>query len=351
MVDLSPYTTLRVPAQADRLVEITSTRELSTEIEKGTFKSPFFILGRGANVLFKSDFPGVIVVNRLSGRKTISETDTDLTLEIAGGEGWPEFVAWAVQNRLAGVENLADIPGTIGSAPYQNIAAYGQALSDVLVSLKAVNLATGKLTSFSAADCQLRYRSSIFQTELKNQYFITSATLKLAKIANHVDTSYHSRYESLSAELAKFATPPYSISDIYQAVVNLRAVKLPDWTTTGTAGSFFKNPIVTKSELQKLQSRISELQFYPTTHMDYPPENDPSLTAADYVKIPAGRLLDELGWKGKTIGRVGTFSKHALVIVTSPGATGQEVWEFSESMRADVSKNYGLNLEYEVVIV
>lgn len=289
--------------------------------------------------------------NRLSGRKIVSETDTEVILEIAGGEDWPDLVSWAVSQNYAGIENLALIPGTVGSAPYQNIAAYGQTFDHVFERLSAINLATGKIENFSHKDCRFRYRDSIFQRELKNKYFITQVTLKLAKINPKITTSYYSRSESLETELAKFAQKPYSAKDIFRAVNSLRRSKLPDWTKIGTAGSFFKNPFVTKDQLKILQSRISELQFYPTTNMDYPRPDDPVFDHTQYVKIPAGRLLEELGWKGKHIGNVGTYEKHALVIVAYPGATGPEVCEFAEQMRADVKKSYGLTLDSEVVMV
>jgi UDP-N-acetylmuramate dehydrogenase len=351
VVDLSPFNTLRVPAKAERLITVTSPDQIPPLVKKGLFQKPFFILGHGANVLFTKDFSGPILLVQIPGRKIISEDDKEVVVEIAAGETWPEFVTWTVQNNYAGVENLALVPGSVGSGPYQNIAAYGQSLDEVFVSLRAINLATGKAEKFSKADCQFRYRESIFKHQLRNKYLITHLTLKLTKIASQVVSNYYSRHESVESELAKFATPPYTIQDIYQAVVNLRTVKLPDWKKIQTAGSFFKNPFVTKEKLNKLQTQISELQFYPTTGMDYPKPDDPVFDHTKYVKIPAGRLLDELGWRGKKIGHVGTFEKHALIIVAYPGATGPEIFEFAESMRSDVKKNFNIDLEYEVVIV
>jgi UDP-N-acetylmuramate dehydrogenase len=351
VADLTSFNTLRIPAKAQNLIEIHSVDQLQKEITAGSFQNPFIILGHGANVLFTKDFPGTVFIDRLTGKKIISQTDSDVTLEIAGGEDWPELVSWTVSQNFAGIENLALIPGTVGSAPYQNIAAYGQTFADVFISLNAINLTTGKIEEFSKTDCQFHYRESVFKRELKNKYFITTVTLKLAKINPKITTGYYSRYESLETELTKFAHLPYTIKDIYQAVINLRSAKLPDWTKIGTAGSFFKNPFVTKKKLSSLQSQISDLQFYPTTNMDYPHPEDPVFDHTRYVKIPVGRLLDELGWRGKRIGNVGTYEKHALIIVAYPGATGPEVYEFSERMRADVQKAFGINLEYEVVVI
>jgi len=351
MVDLTPYNTLRLPAQAQHLHEVESIDQIKPLLEQGVCEDRFFVTGSGANVLFKSDFPGSVIRVGIPGKEVMSETPEYVQVKIGAGEDWPGVVEWAVTNNLAGIENLALIPGLAGSGPYQNIAAYGQSLDETFVSLRAVNLKTGQTEEFDKQACGFRYRDSVFKSKLKNTYLITDLTLQLSKVSRSLKTNYYSRYESVESELQKFAQPPYTIHDVYQAVVNLRRVKLPDWTKIGTAGSFFKNPFVTKPELTRLQSKLDQLQFYPTTGMDYPRPDDPVFDHTKYVKIPAGRLLDELGWKGKRIGNVGTFDKHALVIVTYPGATGQEVYEFTESMRADVQKNFGVNLEYEVVIV
>lgn len=351
MVDLTPHNTLRLPARARQLYTITSPDDIQSLLNQGVFQGKYFVTGLGANVLFRSDFPGSVIRVRIPGREIVSQTDQHVQLKIGAGQDWPGVVDWAVANNLAGIENLALVPGLAGSAPYQNIAAYGQSLDETFVSLRAVNLKTGQVEEFDKKACAFRYRDSVFKSKLRHQYLITDLTLQLSKVSQGLKTNYYSRYESVESELQKFAAPPYTIHDVYQAVVNLRRVKLPDWTQTGTAGSFFKNPFVTKPQLAELQSRLDQLQFYPTTGMDYPHPDDPVFDHTKYVKIPAGRLLDELGWKGKRVGNVGTFAKHALVIVTYPGATGQEVYEFTQNMRADVQKNFGVNLEYEVVLV
>ena len=345
MVDLSSLNTLRLPAKAKKLTEINSESDI-----KKLPPEKIIFLGEGANILFKSEILDTVTKINLKGKKIIKETDDSVFVEIAAGENWHEFVTWTVENDWSGVEDMALIPGTVGAAPIGNIGAYGQSVDQTLHEVRIFSLETGKIEIFSRSDCKLIYRESVFKHDLKGKFIILSVTFRLSKIpVSKID--YYSRHESLRSEIAKIAQPPHTIKDVYRAVINIRTQKMPDWKKVGTAGSFFKNPFVSKAGLRQIQKNIPDIQFYPTTGMDYPQLTDPKLKASDYVKIPAGRLLDELGWKGKKIGNVGTYDKHALVIVTSTGATGQKVWEFAESMRADVKKNFNLDLEYEVVIL
>ena len=245
---------------------------------------------------------------------------------------------------------MALIPGTVGAAVVGNIAAYGQNQGDVVNSVRVLDLSTNKAVNLSHQDCRFFYRDSAFKHEFKDKLLIISVTYRLSKKA-HFDTAYHSRYESLEKILTQFATPPYTIQQVANAVIKIRTVKMPDWTKIGTAGSFFKNPFVSRQRLIELQSQIKELQFYPTEKMLYPHPDDPIFKRTDQVKIPTGRLLDELGWLGKKIGNVSTFEKHALVIVNLGGATGAEIYEYSSLMRADIKKNFDIDLEYEVHII
>lgn len=338
MVDITNLNTLRVPASADELVEINTLED----IKQLDLTKNFMFLGTGANVLFTKDFPGTIVKINLQGKKIISENKDEITIEVAAGENWHDIVMWTVENNWSGLENMALIPGTVGAAIVGNIAAYGQNQGDLVQSVEIYDLQTGKSEILSHDQCQFVYRNS----DLK-KYLVTKVVYKLSKTAQF-STDYHSRYdyESLSGELNRIAVLPYTPKDIAQAVINIRKIKLPDWTKIGTAGSFFKNPFVTRKKYSVLSAQITELQAYPTEKMLYPDKIE-----ADLVKIPAGRLLDELGWRNKRIGNVGTFEKHALVIVNYGGATGAEIYEFAESMRADVKNNFDIDLEYEVVIV
>jgi UDP-N-acetylmuramate dehydrogenase len=346
MTDLTSLTTLRSPVSARKVIEIITEDQLFREISAGTFKKPFFILGQGANTLFTKDFPGTIVLNRIKSAPHVKETSKQVKITVGSGFDWHELVMFAVSSGWSGLENLAFIPGTVGAAVSGNIAAYGQNQQDVFESATAVNLDTGVTEIFSLKDCVFTYRDSVFKSKFKN-YFLTSVTYRLSKITA-LELSYHAaRHASLLPELQKIAHEPYTVKDVAQAVINLRTVKLPDWKIVRTAGSFFKNPVVAKINADKIKSRIPDLQIYPVDKLQY---TDPS-ESEKYVKLPAGMLLDELGWKGKRIGNVSTSPSHALIVIAHDNATGQEIYEFAENMRADVHSNFDIDLEYEVVII
>jgi UDP-N-acetylmuramate dehydrogenase len=342
VVDLTPYNTLRLPAKARNLIEI----KTGSDINKLPDEELLF-LGQGANVLLKKNIPGTLALIKLGGRKIIKESADSVTVELGAGENWHKFVSWSVSRNLSGAENMALIPGTVGAAALGNIAAYGQNQEDIFVSLKAVNLKSRRTEEFSKKDMQYAYRNSIFKNRLKDKYLITSVTYRLGKNSS-LELSYHAaRHASLLPTLESIAKEPYTIKDVFNAIIKIRSQKLPDITKTGTAGSFFKNPVIRKSRVPDLKSRIPDLQTYPPEKLLYTDTADTS----GFVKIPAGMLLDKLGWRGKRIGNVGVSEIHALIIITHPGATGPEVYEFSESMRSDVKRNFGIDLEYEVVIV
>lgn len=342
MIDLTPLNTLRVHAQANGLVKV---NDLSQIAQLPTDQS-LLLLGHGANVLFVDDYPGTVAKINLGGKKVVSQSNDSVIAEVAAGEDWHQLVIWSVDNNWSGMENMALIPGTAGAAAVGNIAAYGQNQEDIFVKLTAVNLETGKSEEFGKQDCQFAYRESRFKHG-HTKYLVTSVTYQLSKTA-HFDTSYHSRYESLSAELPskKQLTP----KDVAGAVIRLRRKKLPDPDKVGTAGSFFKNPVVDKDKYLSLKSQVPQLQAYPPTKLKYENESE-WMGSVNEVKVPAGRLLDELGWKGKRVGNVGTHPTHALTVVNYGNATGREIFDFSESMKADIKKNFGINLEYEVEII
>lgn len=320
-IDLLPYNTFKVKARTKYFAVAKTPSDL-----KNLPDEKILILGHGANVLFTKDFEGLIIKNEIKGRGILRSAQDDVLIEVAAGENWHELVMWTVEQGWSGMENLAFIPGTVGAAPVQNIGAYGQQLSDVIVQVNTLN------KSFSKDECQFGYRDSIFKKE-KN-LFITSVVIKLSKNPRY-NLDYHSRYESLVVK------PPYTPKKVAEAVTDLRKIKQPDWTKIGTAGSFFKNPLVSQEKLQEIQQKIPKIQVY----------SAPASPGRDLAKIPAGWLLDELGWKGKKIGRVGTFNKSALVIINLGGATGQEILDFSQKMQEDIQKNYGLDLEPEVNIL
>lgn len=331
MVDLTNFNTLRVPAKAKDLIELTNVEQLKN------ISGEILFLGHGANVLFTKDFDGTVVHINLKGKKIISENSNEVVVEVAAGENWHELVMWTVGNNWSGLENLAFVPGTVGAAVVGNIACYGQNQEDIFLNAQVTNLKSQKNEKYNKNDCEFRYRESVFKT--KPELLITSVQYKLSKkpLAN---TTYHSRFESLN-----IANPtPLNIAN---AVIALRQKKLPSIDEVGTAGSFFKNPIVSREKYEKISAQVKELQWYPVDKLQYPKDSP----LPDMVKIPAGRLLDELGWKNKVIGHVSTYKNQALAIINLGGATGQEIFDYAESMRADVKKNFGIELEYEVRII
>ncbi len=346
-VDLRPLNTFGVSVKAASFAVISNSADIPPK------NQPELILGEGANLLLTKDVAGLVVKNEIKGRKVLKVRGNEMIVDVGSGESWIDFVNWAVDQGLSGIENLAFIPGTVGAAPVQNIAAYGQNVSDVIENIQGFDLSDlSNLRTLSNSDCKFTYRDSIFKHDLRGKFFVTSVVFRLYKVA-HFDTNYFGSrpYESLQSELDKIAKPPYIPKQVAQAVTNQRLIKMPDWHKIGTAGSFFKNPFLTKKRYQELQNEVSDLQAYPINKMLYPNPDDPVFKMTDMVKIPAGRLLDVLGWRGKRTGNVGTFEKHALIVVNYGGATGQEILDFTGKMREDVKKHFDINLEPEVIIL
>ena len=347
---LKNHNSFKVDVKAKYFIKITQDKDVSEFLDLKKYHKDIFILGGGSNILFQKNYPGTVVQIATKGINVIKEDNTYVLVEISAGESWNGFVHWAINNGYAGIENMILIPGTVGAAASQNIAAYGQNIEDVFESLDAVDISSGKSVVFDKKAMKLGYRESIFKRELRNKFIITNVRIKLGK-NDFIDMSYHSRYESLEGELSKFASPPYNIRDIAKAVSVIRERKFPDWEKIGTAGSFFLNPVIAKKELIELQKKVPNVQFYPIDKLTYPTPDDPKFVHADHVKIAAGWLLEELGWKGKWIGRVGTSPNQSLVIITQKGATAQEIIAFADKMKADAKKAYGITLLPEVNII
>jgi len=351
-VSLANYSTMRVGGTGTTLVHATTEEELSKAIQiTQTQNIPMYFLGSGSNTLFVNDFEGVIIKIETKGITTIEEDDTSVLFSVAAGEDWHNFVTFCVNQNLVGNENLAYIPGTVGAAPVQNIAAYGQVQEDTMVSLRAIEIETGEIKTFSKAECDFSYRGSIFKGELKGKYCIASVQYRLQKATNYTpELSYHSRYESLKDFLPK-ASEPITPKDIFTAIVALRKHKLPQVDESGTLGSFFMNPFITKEHLLKLQQTFPDIQFYPVDKMQYPDSSDPELQNAELVKVPAGWLLEELGFRGKFKGNVGSSPKQALCIVVTGPATGEQVLDFAQQIRNTVLEKTNISLRTEVNII
>jgi len=243
-----------------------------------------------------------------------------------------DFVLFAIKNNLGGIENMSLIPGSVGAAPMQNIGAYGAEIKDVFISLEAYEIATGKLKTFSHAECDFGYRESVFKRALKGKFIITSMTLKLTK-----QTVLNTSYGAIETRLNEMGISQPSIKDVSDAVIYIRQTKLPDPKEIGNSGSFFKNPVIGKEQFKKLKSRFPDVANYPVDE--------------DHVKIAAGWLIDRAGWKGKTIGNYGVHKNQALVLVNYGGAKGQDIYQLSEDIMTSIKEIYGIELEREVNII
>jgi len=331
-VPLKPFNTFGVEAMARRFVRITDEKTLGELYADGVFERPFFVLGGGSNVLFTEDFSGTIVQVALRGIQHSIEGN-HIYISAAGGENWNGFVWHCVDSGFAGLENMALIPGTVGASPVQNIGAYGAELMDIFYSCRAFDTLTGDFRTFLKQDCGFTYRDSIFKSRYKNRFIITSVTYKLS--ANgRVDTSYG----AIRAELEKRGIQRPSIRDVAEVVSHIRVEKLPDPSTVGNAGSFFKNPIVSRSRFEGLQGQFPDIVSYPL--------------GEDRVKLAAGWLIESCGWKGKTDGPVAVWKNQALVLVNPEGnASGREIFDTSHKIADDVRKKFGIELEREVNVL
>lgn len=325
---------LGVPSVCDTYIEINDQSQIVPIVEHASHnKLSIFILGEGTNLVLKQNIRGLVVKPNILGKQHIEENDKTVTLRVGAGENWHELVTWALEQGYFGLENLALIPGSCGAAPVQNIGAYGVEVCAVIERVDYVDLVTRTPEVLSKRDCQFGYRDSIFKHDLANRALITSIDLCLQKVA-----SVNHSYPALSGYLQQHGlevTP----QSIYQAVCEVRRSKLPDVTEIPNAGSFFKNPIVSKAEYDQLVEQHPDLPGYPR------PEDD------DEIKVPAAWLIEFLGWKGRFRNGVGMHEKQALVL-TNPGhRTGEHVLGFAEKIRDSVKQQFGIVLEIEPRIV
>lgn len=322
--------TFGISAQAKAFVSIPSVSALRTVLR--LWKGKMMILGGGSNILLTDDIDALVIKNDLKGKKVIRSFKHCVHIEAGGGENWHELVLWSIEQGYGGLENLSLIPGTVGAAPIQNIGAYGVELKDVFVKLEAVALATGKKKTFYTKDCQFGYRDSIFKRANKGKYCITKVVLRLTK-SPQVNITYGAIQTTLQA--MNIAQP--SIRSVSDAVIQIRSSKLPNPAELGNSGSFFKNPEIDRPTFEALQKRFPSIVFY-----DLPDGR---------VKVPAGWLIEQCGWKGKRVGNTGCHAKQALVLVNYGGATGAEVRAHAERVMASVEEKFGICLQAEVNFV
>lgn len=295
-------------------------------------QAPLLVIGGGSNLLFTKDFDGNVLHPQMRGIEVRREDGDSVQLRCGAGEVWDDVVAYAVEHGYYGMENLSLIPGEVGASAVQNIGAYGAEAKDVIYAIEAVDITTGEGRIFFNDDCAYGYRESKFKGEWKGQYVITYVTYQLSKtFTPHLD------YGNLRSVLAEKNIAEPTAADVRQAVIEIREAKLPDVKVEGNAGSFFKNPVVSREKYEALQAEYPQMPHY---NVD-----------AEHEKIPAGWMIDQCGWKGKTLGHAGVHSKQALVLVNKGGATGSEIVELCEAVRKDVLEKFEVEIEPEVNII
>ncbi|MEL0457440.1 UDP-N-acetylmuramate dehydrogenase [Flavobacteriaceae bacterium SZ-1-7] len=329
---LKPYNTFGIDVIAKHFVSVDSIEALKEVISLQNYPNKL-ILGGGSNMLLTKDFDGLVIHINLKGIEIVSEDDDLVTIRAQAGENWHEFVLWCINNDFGGVENLSLIPGNVGTAPIQNIGAYGVELKDVFESCEAISLESKTIEAFTKSDCNFDYRNSIFKQKAKGKYIITSVDFKLTK---HSHKS-HVNYGTISAELENQGIENPTIKDISQAVITIRESKLPNPKEIGNSGSFFKNPVISKSHFDSLSKNFSDI---------------PSYTVSDNeVKVPAGWLIEKAGFKGKRFGNYGVHKKQALVLVNYGGANGSDILKLSKLIQKTVERLFGIAIEAEVNIL
>lgn len=331
-IDLQPYNTFGIKASARFFSQIQRPEDLQKLLTTAELRPiPKLILGEGSNILFTQDFPGLIIKMEIPGIRKIAEDERHIWLEIGAGENWHQVVLYCLQQNYAGIENLSLIPGTVGAAPMQNIGAYGIELEKVFESLIAVRISDGEVQQFKHQDCHFGYRNSVFKTHLKHQYAITSVTLRLNKTPE-----FSVDYGMLQTTLQQMQVQSLSIRAVSDAVIKIRSEKLPDPRKIGNAGSFFKNPVIAQEHFQHLQLQFPDIPHYPAEDRA--------------VKIPAAWLIEQCGWKGRSMGHAGVHAQHALVLVNYGQASGQAIKQLADEIRASVQEKFAVEINPEVNI-
>ncbi len=331
---LQRLNTFGIQVKARYLVHINSQDELSELTKEPIFTQvPRLILGGGSNILFTKDFDGLVMKVDILGKRVVSETDETVLVDIGAGEVWHSLVLYCIDKDWGGIENLSLIPGTAGAAPIQNIGAYGVEIQKVVEYVDGMDLITGDHRRFTHGECQFGYRESVFKQDLREKFFISSITLRLSKKYHQFDTHYGAIREVLDRN--KITHP--TIREVSDAVISIRRSKLPDPSVIGNAGSFFKNPTVDRAVAETIRKSYPNIPLYQIDNQN--------------VKIPAGWLIEQCGWKGKQVGRVGVHEQQALVLVNLGGGNGEEIFQLATKIQESVGKKFGVSLMTEVNII
>jgi UDP-N-acetylmuramate dehydrogenase len=329
---LKNYNTFGIEAKAKQFVAVHTVSELKTILEQNKTEKKF-ILGGGSNMLLTKDIDALVIHIDLKGKKIVKEDEDFVWIESQAGENWHQLVLWTIEQNLGGLENMSLIPGNVGTTPVQNIGAYGTEIKDTFVSCEVMNIITQEMKTFTNAECNFGYRGSIFKNEVKDQYIITSVIYKLTKRNHKINTSYG----DIQAELVKNNITTPNLKDVSNAVIAIRKSKLPDPAELGNSGSFFKNPILLKTDFEKIHQNFPEMRFFDISETE--------------VKVPAGWLIEQAGLKGKRFGDAGVHKNQALVLVNYGGATGQEILAVSKTVQDTVFGKFGIHIEAEVNVI
>ncbi len=330
-ISLRYYNTFGIDVKARYFASFSDTDELE-ETLNFKLQTSNLILGGGSNILFTKDFDGLILKNEIKGIAELHEDNEYVYVKAGAGENWHQFVQHCIQRNWAGIENLSLIPGNVGASPMQNIGAYGVEIDDVFWDLEAYHIPEKRIVTFTRSDCEFGYRESVFKRKYKDQFVILNVTYQLRK-----KPRFNTSYGPINQELDRMGVRELSIKSISDAVINIRSSKLPNPKEIGNAGSFFKNPTVDTVTFNVLQSKFENIVGYPT--------------ADGMVKLAAGWLIEQCGWKGFRKGDAGCHGGQALVLVNYGNATGKEIYQLSEEILQSVKEKFGVTLEREVNII
>ena len=325
--------TFGVDVKAKYFTSINTINELIEVTKTNVFKDlELLILGGGSNILFTKDFDGLVILNNIKGKEIIDQNQQSIFLKIGAGENWHQLVMYCVDNGWGGIENLSLIPGNTGTAPMQNIGAYGVEIKETFIELEALEISSGKIVKFNNSDCEFGYRESVFKNKMKNQYIILNITLELKK-----NPVLNINYGDVKAILESQNIKNPAIKEVSNAIISIRQSKLPDPKKIGNSGSFFKNPIVSLNQLQLIKKKHPNVVNYEINENEF--------------KIAAGWLIERAGWKGKKFNNYGVHEKQALVLVNYGLANGMKIFELSEKIILDIKDKFGIILEREVNII
>jgi len=330
-ISLKPYNTFGIDVNARYFVSVSSIEALKKALASNVHPETFFI-GGGSNMLLTKDIDVLVIHLNIKGIEIVSETENQVRIKAMAGENWHEFVMWCLERDFGGLENLSLIPGNVGTAPIQNIGAYGVELKDTFVACDVLDLKTQETKTITKKECEFGYRDSIFKGKDKGKYLITDVVFELSKKQHEL----HISYGAITSELEKMEISKPSIQDVSKAVISIRQSKLPDPKEIGNSGSFFKNPVISTKQFHDLKNTFPEIPSYPVSETE--------------TKVPAGWLIEKAGFKGKRFNNYGVHKKQALVLVNYDDAKGSDILDLAKLIQATIQRIFGISLEMEVNI-